>query len=80
MIAARRIDVPGRMGQLLTSTERRRPRASSRPQGLALCSPSGRRPMQRIVMIVAICGAFAFLVTATIGLWRPSVYSLASAP
>ena len=36
--------------------------------------------MQRIVMIVAICAAFAFVVTATMGLWRPSVYSLASAP
>ena len=37
-------------------------------------------PVYRIVMIVATVGVFAFVAATVGGVFRPAVYSLASAP
>jgi hypothetical protein len=37
-------------------------------------------PMYRVVMVVATVGVFAFVAATVGGVFRPAVYSLASAP
>ena len=40
-----------------------------------------RSRVQRMMMIVAVFGAFAFVLLTVAGLWRPSsVYELTSSP